>query len=42
MEVAVDEFWASAEMLIGVKYRRAVVVRHGAVEGWGGGEVSQG
>jgi hypothetical protein len=32
VEVIVDEFWALAEMLIGVKYGRAVVVRHGGVE----------
>ena len=41
MEVVVDEFWELAEMLIGVKYGRVVVVRHGTVEGWGGGEISQ-
>ena len=41
MEVMVDELWALAEMFIGVEYGRVVVVRHGAVEGWGGGEISQ-
>ena len=41
VEVVVDEFWALAEMLIGVEYGRVVVVRHGTVEGWGRGEISQ-
>ena len=41
VEVVVDEFWAFAEMLIGVKYGRIVVVRQGAVEGWGGGQISE-
>ena len=41
VEVVVDEFLALSEMFVGVKYGRVVVVRHGTVERWGGGEISQ-
>ena len=36
VEVVVNEFWALAEMFIGMEYGRIVVVRYGAVEGSGG------